>query len=108
MKDERQPRIDISQALRRAIDVVNELYKIQGHELADLLLEEVERSGGVWLITLGFARPTTSVGGMLAELTAGAGQPRREYKRVRIDAETGEFLGMQIRELQSQSQQQPR
>jgi hypothetical protein len=105
VEDEQQSGIDLKQAVRTAIEVVNELYEAQGYQLGDLLLEEVERSGDVWLVTVGFTRPTSSVGSAIAGLAGGS---RREYKRVRIDAETGTFLKMEIRELPSQGLQPPR
>jgi hypothetical protein len=51
----------------------------------------------VWVVTLGFARPVGS-GGMANPLGVMAARPR-EYKRIRIDANTGDFLGMEIRTL---------
>ncbi len=93
MQDDQRPEIDLKQAVRMAIKEVIDLYEVQGYQLTDLLLEEVQRSDDQWHITVRFTRPTT-IGGALAG-------PRRAFKRVRINAETGEFLGMEIRELQS-------
>lgn len=98
MQGEQRPAIDLKQAVRLAIESVADLYEAQGYELGDLLLEEVERSGDQWLVTVGFTRPATGIGSVIAG-------PRRAFKRVRIDAETGKFLGMEIRELQAPSQQ---
>ncbi len=90
---EEQKRIGVKEAVRIATGALRDLY--ENAELEDLLLEEVERSGEVWLVTLGFTRPTTDTTfGLLAA-------PERAYKRIRIDASTGEFLGMEIRELQA-------
>ena len=91
MQDEQRPEIDLKQAVRIAMESVADLYEAQGYQLGDLLLEEVERSGDQWLVTVGFTRPATGIGSALAG-------PRRAFKRVRIDAETGR-LGMEIREL---------
>lgn len=97
MQDEQRPEIDLKQAVRIAIESVADLYEAQGYELGDLLLEEVERSGDQWLVTVGFTRPATGIGAIVG--------PRRAFKRVKIDAKTGNFLGMEIRELQASSQQ---
>lgn len=86
------PKIDVKDAVRIADSVVQDLYS--GIELRDLLLEEVELSGGTWLVTIGFTPPNRSSG--LGALVA----PPRVLKRIKIDAETGEFMGMQIRNLQ--------
>jgi len=105
MSAEQRPGVDLQEAVRIAVSSVRNLYKGQGFELGDLLLEEVERSGDVWLVTVGFTRPNTATTDLGAIGQALAG-PRRAFKRVRIDAKTGEFLGMQIRELQASSQAQ--
>ena len=102
MQEEQRPKVGLKEAVRIAIGAVRDLYEAQGYNLTDLLLEEVERSGGRWLITVGFTRPVTTAGGALG--AAFVGPPRRVYKRVKIDAQAGEFLGMEIRELQVPSQ----
>jgi hypothetical protein len=90
---EERKQIGVKEAVRVATGALRDLY--ENAELEDLLLEEVERSGEVWLVTLGFTRPSADTTfGLLAA-------PERAYKRIRIDASTGEFLGMEIRELQT-------
>ncbi len=84
--------IDVKEAVRIATGALRDLY--ENIELRDLLLEEVERSGKVWRVTLGFARPGSGIG-------IGAFMQQRAFKRIRIDADTGEFLGMEIRQLPS-------
>jgi len=95
MADNKQPEIDLKQAVQIALEKVQELYEIQGVELNELLLEEVRGTPTEWYVTVGFTRPAGSVAGLI-----GAGS-RRVYKQTRIDKETGEFLGMQIRDPQS-------
>ena len=96
--------MDLQEAVRIAIDSVKALYRVQGFELKDLLLEEVELSGDTWLVTVGFTRPNTATDiGAIGEALAGTRRALRAFKRVRIDANTGAFLGMQIRELQAPS-----
>lgn len=86
--------INVKEAVRLAFEGVRDLY--EGVELKGLLLEEVERSRDVWLVTIGFNRPGgLSALGSSMSVVAPAG---RTYKRVRIDAQTGEFLGMEIRQ----------
>lgn len=87
--------IGVKEAVQIAAKVARDLYS--DFELRDLLLEEVERSGEAWLVTIGFQRPSegaSPIGSLLV------GQ-QRAYKRIRIDAQTGEFLGMEIRQLPS-------
>lgn len=83
--------------------------------LTDLRLEEVklDDSGKQWLITLGYFRKRSfevyqkiadasnnaGVGSFLARLNSGERLiENRVYKQLAIDAETGEFIAMHIRE----------
>jgi hypothetical protein len=90
------PELTIQEAVQRATEILKELYPDQ--ELRHLLLEEIERGpAGTWNVTLGFTRPGTLAAGMATAVP----QPgNRVYKRIRIDAETGEFQGMTDRLLQ--------
>jgi hypothetical protein len=92
MTEEREA-LGVKEAVQIATNALRDLY--DNVELRDLLLEEVERSGRVWQVTLGFTRPGRGqgIGAIMV--------PQRAYKRIRIDAETGEFLGMEIRQLPS-------
>ncbi len=91
MTDEQQQELSAKQAVQRAMQQVWDLF--ENASIGNLLLEEVERSGSNWLITLSFTRPGGGAG-----LGAVFGT-QREYKRVRIDASTGEFKGLEIRTL---------
>ena len=90
--------VDLKEAVRIATDVIRDVY--HNVEFKDLLLEEIERSDGTWLVTIGFTRrvPDESFASL-------AGRPpwQRVYKRIKIDAQTGKFLGMEIREPQTDS-----
>lgn len=97
-EEQKNSELDLQQAVLRAVEMVRELYKAQGYQLTDVLLEEIQRSGDTWLVTVGFTRPAPA--SALGQALAGA---RRAFKRVKIDATTGDFLGMEIRELQSSS-----
>lgn len=93
MSDEQQQRQEIraKEAVQKAIQEVQDLF--EGTTLQNLLLEEVERSGPNWQVTVSFTRPGGGSG-----LGAVLGT-QREYKRVRIDADDGTFQGMEIRTL---------
>jgi hypothetical protein len=79
---------DVHEAINKAIAMVKEIYKDE--DISDVELEEIEREGGDWLVTVGFnrQRPRTVLGGLLI--------PQRTLKVVRIDRDTGEFKGMKI------------
>jgi hypothetical protein len=90
--------LGLQDAVQRAQEILEEeLYPNQ--ELKHLLLEEIERGPtNTWNVTLGFTRPGT-IGANIAQALA---QPtsNRVYKRIRIDAKTGDFKGMTDRMLQ--------
>lgn len=97
MSDEgQQQELSAKEAVQRAIQQIQDLY--EGTPVGDLLLEEVERSGSNWLVTISFVRPAGRGAGIGAGIGAIMGTAR-EYKRVRIDASTGDFEGMEIRTL---------
>lgn len=80
---------DVHEAITKAIAIVKEIYKDE--DISDVELEEIERDGEDWLVTVGFTRQKqrTVLGGLLL--------PQRTLKVVRIDRTTGEFKGMKIR-----------
>lgn len=93
-------KIELRKAVDRAFEEIRNLYD-EG-ELNDLLLEEIERSGGEWLVTVGFTRSSRiprmarAMGGDHAMV-----DPKfRDYKRIKLDADTGEFKGMRDRRLE--------
>jgi hypothetical protein len=45
VEDNKRPKINLQLAVQMATKTVNDLYKAQGYDLDDLLLEEVQRSG---------------------------------------------------------------
>lgn len=94
------PEIELRQAVERAFEEIHKIYDEK--ELNDLLLEEIERSGGDWLVTVGFTRPSR-----ISPYARAMGQdyvpvdPKlRDYKRIKIDAATGAFKGMTDRRLE--------
>ena len=80
---------DVHEAINKAIAMIKEIYKDE--DISDVELEEIERDGEDWLVTVGFNRQQqrTVLGGLLL--------PQRTLKVVRIDRTTGEFKGMKIR-----------
>lgn len=92
--------VDLKRAVQIATNVIRDLY--HNVEIKDLLLEEIEKSDGTWLVTMSFTRELRS--SSLEPLLGVPPKSQRLYKRIRIDAQTGEFLGMEIRELQTDYQ----
>ena len=80
--------VDGKQAVGKAIDYVKSVY--DASQLADLMLEEVERSedGKHWYVTLSLMPKGPASGGTSSE---------RAYKVVKVVVETGEVLSMKIR-----------
>ncbi len=100
--------ISVQDAVKNAKKSLKELYA--DDPLQDLALEEVEfvqlSERPVWLVTLGFHRPKSvsavqPSGGMHNFLPVRAVQiENRVYKIVSIDANTGDFVKMDMRQVQ--------
>jgi hypothetical protein len=97
--------IDIKEAVRRAKDFAISLFETE--KISKLGLEAVERSDDdqYWLVTLGFSRPHLRA--VLPRRTSSpideifprsAPQPKREYKVFRINAYSGEVVGVRLLE----------
>ncbi|MFZ3213323.1 MAG: hypothetical protein WA188_17610 [Terriglobales bacterium] len=84
------PEIDIKTAVDSARKFLSELFP---EHARDILLEEVEKSGGNWLITLSFPGRDLSLFGTRIP------NQRREYKTVEVDGATGEPRSVKIRVL---------
>ncbi|MEM9555105.1 MAG: hypothetical protein AAGC60_12680 [Acidobacteriota bacterium] len=89
--------LDVKDAVRTALDYVQELF--ESEEILYLGLEEVERDNGTWLVTVGFSRPwdfpkpdssdfgaTSFYSGLQAPRDL---RPKRDYKVLRIDGMSG-------------------
>ncbi len=88
-----QRRIDLRQAVDIATRTIRELYSEA--LLEDLLLEEVYYwdTDREWEVTLGFSRPYNAQRpGAVSSVFPRTQQ--RNYKRLKIDADTGEVRGM--------------
>jgi len=96
--------IDIKEAVRRAKEFAPTLF--ESEKISKLGLEAVERSedGRYWLVTLGFVRPHLKLASRevpsrspLDEIfPPPEAQRGREYKVFRVDAESGEVVGVRI------------
>lgn len=84
--------ITVKEAANSAIKYFQDIYN---GPFSDLVLEEIEMSEeeDFWLVTLGYTLPPLT--GLRAVMTDGI--TRREYKVFKINAETGDFVNMKIR-----------
>lgn len=90
--------IGIKDAVSKAKDFVAHLY--DDDSVKGLQLEEVQRTedSKYWLITVGFWRDLSPTKTQMEMLLY---NPRfeRDYKIIKVDAETGEPIAMQMREV---------
>ena len=95
--------VDVTTAVRNASKYLRQMEQVLGGEPENLRLEEVEKSEDTsyWLITLGYdarsALPPASA--LFADPEDANWKYEREYKLLRIDAETGEVESMKIRKV---------
>jgi hypothetical protein len=83
--------IDVKDAVKAAMDYFKELY---GSPYADLALEEVEKTGVNWLITLGYLMARLGPGGIGVVVAPGA---TRQFKLITVDSRTGEVKSMKVK-----------
>jgi hypothetical protein len=81
--------ISVKEAAEKAGEYFTNLYDGQ---FTNVLLEEAERKGRYWLITLGYDRPSS--------LPQFARRGPRAFKVFKVDGETGEVISMKIREVE--------
>lgn len=81
--------ITVKEAAKRAVEYFTELY---GNQFGHVLVEEVERAGSYWHITVGYDLPSI--------LPQFSGQGPRGFKAFKINAGTGEVVSMKIREVE--------
>ena len=97
-----QSRIDVKEAVRAAKAFVADI--LAAEKVTNIGLEEVRLDESDWLVTVGFSRPwdypnqKEAAYEAILMLPRAEGTPEREYKVVRVDAATGEVLGMALRE----------
>lgn len=80
--------LGVKEAVAKVMGYFQEFY---GAQYQNLTLEEVERHGDYWSITLGYDLPSI--------IPQFGGNGRRGYKTFKIDGSTGEFVSMKIREV---------
>jgi hypothetical protein len=99
--------IDVNQAVQLAKEFAKGIY--ESEKISQLGLEAVERTedGKHWLVTLGFSRPWTTPRSILRQdplrspFEQAFNESRkpmveREYKVFRVDAQSGEVVGMEM------------
>ncbi len=93
-------KIDVKEAVRKAVAYFLKLYPKLGAD-ANVMLEEVEESedGSDWLVTLGYdiQRRVSRVAGNFQDVFGP--QVVRHYKVFKVDAKTGRIVSMKIRSL---------
>ena len=85
--------INVKEAVQKAAEYFAELYP---RKFPNVLVEEIERSGTDWLVTLGYD-DIPEFSEMFSHLPM---KPSRRFKLFRIDGETGEVKSMKIREVE--------
>lgn len=89
--------LNVKQAITAAIGALSEML---GDKIVDVRLEEVEyvdsEKQPVWEVTLSFRRTdaASTPAEAVARLSGG-----RDYKTIRLDANSGNFMSMKIRQL---------
>jgi len=83
--------IDVKMAAKIAMNYFDELF---GGPYADLTLEEVEKKGVVWYLTLGY-NPGRKLGGTIV-IPPNA---TRQYKLLLVNAINGEVESMKVRRM---------
>ena len=85
--------MDVKQVIAAAKTYANEVFS--GENIADLGVEEVEKEGDVWRITLGLSRPWDNVG---PKTVFDPRSPSRTYHVFSVSDRTGEVSGFRLRE----------
>lgn len=94
--------MNVKDAVKEAIEYVAEIFREEKPEnigLEEAFLNEDEK---VWEVTVGFSRPWDhpKQAGVIANLQAL--NPKRQYKVVKIDNETGKVKSIKIREIKGE------
>jgi hypothetical protein len=98
-RNEGNAKMEIEELVAKAQGYINSIY---GEAASALMLEELQRSEDEqkWLITVSFSRKqaaTSTLSPLLVD--SNADQFERVYKQIQIDAQSGEFLGMTMRQV---------
>lgn len=60
--------MDVNQAVAAAKSYVQHVYDATGELVSGLRLEEVEKTGDQWLVTVAFSRPEPEAEGLVAQI----------------------------------------
>jgi len=87
--------MEVTEAIQRALTFIQTV--IKDNRVGSMLLEEVELSedSRYWLITISLPSPVASG----ALFVGNAGRQERDYKVVRIDAQTGKVESIKMRKV---------
>ena len=92
--------MNVKDAVKKAIEYIADIFKSENPEsigLEEVILNEHEN---IWEVTIGFSRPWDyPIMGLVTGLQAQ--RPKRQYKIVRIDNESGEVKSIKIREIKN-------
>ena len=83
--------VNVKEAVRSAIGFLGDMIP----DAKDPRLEEIERTGQGWVITLSYVSMSTPAE-LLSILPSG---PSRIYRTILIDADSGDFVSMKIKQL---------
>jgi hypothetical protein len=94
--------IDVKAAVKKAMETIKELIPSTKNSGLDLEEVEFDDSKNHWSITIGFnsgriKKTSTGPSAFLGSTTEETIE--RQYKVLRIDANTGEFISMKIRKI---------
>lgn len=85
--------MDMKEAAQAAKEHVADLYAVEG--IDDIGLEEIDRDGDTWKITVGFSRPWDQKNE--ASVILGQTQLRRSFKQLLIDDSSGRVKSIKDR-----------
>jgi hypothetical protein len=96
------PQVTVKDAVAKAKDAIRQLF--EDSPLKDVALEEIELVSDAgrqrWAVTLGFFRPkavTVKHGAVGSIFQPATHIENRDYKTIYIDADSGDFVKMEIR-----------
>jgi len=87
--------MELKEAINTAKNYAADLYRDEGG--TNFGLEEVRKTGDVWEVTIGFSRPWDMVVSGVGVVT-GLPHYSREYKVLRLRADTGQVIEMTNRD----------
>ena len=94
--------MNVKDAVKKAIEYVVDIFKSENAE--NIGLEEVmfDEHKNIWNVTIGFSRPWDYPKQGLLIGFQQQENPKRQYKIVRIDNESGKVISIEIREIKNE------